>query len=125
SKTRPWLTYAGVVPFEVMTHWYQDANIVLNSSISEGQSLAVMEALALGRPVIARKNATNEEFIQHRKTGWLYQSMEDFKDAVISIMNNPIQRDQVVKAAKRWVNKHYSPIEEAQNYIDLYKRAGK
>ncbi|RKD22738.1 hypothetical protein BEP19_10835 [Ammoniphilus oxalaticus] len=124
SHTRPWFTYAGVVPFEVMTHWYQEANIVVNSSVSEGQSLAVMEALAIGRPVIARKNAANEELIQHNETGWLYRSMEQFKEAVFSIMNDSFHRGQVIQAGKQWVGAHASPHNEARQYIELYKRAG-
>lgn len=125
ARTRPWLHYAGVVPFEVMTHWYEEANIVINTSISEGQSLAVMEALAIGRPVIARKNAANEEIIIHNKTGWIYDTMEQFKEALLTIMNDPFYTGQVVNAAQNWVRSHCSPEKEASEYIDVYKRAGK
>jgi len=124
SQTRPWLHYAGVVPFEVMTHWYEEANIILNTSISEGQSLAVMEALAIGRPVIARKNAANEDIIKNKVTGWIYNSMDEFKEALHIIMNDPFHRGQVIQAAREWVKQHCSPEQEVHQYIDLYKRAG-
>lgn len=125
SQTRPWLHYAGVVPFEVMTHWYEEANIIMNTSISEGQSLAVMEALAIGRPVIARKNAANEEIIKHNETGWIYDSMQEFKEALHNIMNDPFHRGQVIQTAREWIKQHCSPAQEASHYIELYKRAGK
>lgn len=125
SKTRPWLNYVGVVPFEVMPRWYEESNIILNSSIAEGQSLAVMEALALGRPVIARRNKANEQLIRHRETGWLYETMDDFKNALFSIMNDPFHRDQVVETARKWIRERFSPDMEAKRYIELYKRAGK
>ena len=125
SQSRPWFHYAGVVPFEVMTNWYNEANIVINTSISEGQSLAIMEALAIGRPVIARRNAANVEIIKHKVTGWIYSSMIEFKEALLTIMNDPFLRGQVTKLGREWVDLYCSAEEEAHRYIDLYKRAGK
>ncbi|WP_167577776.1 glycosyltransferase [Ammoniphilus sp. YIM 78166] len=121
--TRPWMRYAGVVPFEVMTGWYNQANIVINTSISEGQSLAIMEAMAMGRPVIARRNAANESLIEHGATGWLYESCEDFIERVTFIMKHPMERARVVQQARQSMSERFSPLKEAQAYIHLYEKA--
>ncbi|MEW9672297.1 glycosyltransferase [Ammoniphilus sp. 3BR4] len=123
SKNRPWMEYAGVVPFEVMKRWYNQANIVINTSISEGQSLAVMEAMAMGRPVIARRNAANESIIEHEKTGWLYETTEEFIQAVRSIMRDTYSREKVVRQAQQSIQQLSSPIREAEAYIRLYQTA--
>lgn len=123
-QQRPWMTYAGVVPFEVMTQWYNEANIIINTSISEGQSLAVMEAMAMGRPVVARRNAANEALIRHEETGWLYDTMEDFRQAIHSIMRNGEMREEIIHQARDWAVEYYAPEQEANEYIKLYERAG-
>lgn len=123
SKTRPWMAYAGVVPFEVMTRWYNQANIVINTSISEGQSLAVMEAMAMGRPVIARSIPANESIIEHEQTGWLYETTDEFIQAVQSIMGDGQRREQIIQQARLAIQQLSSPVKEAETYIKLYEKA--
>ncbi|WP_027417097.1 glycosyltransferase [Aneurinibacillus terranovensis] len=122
TEQRHWMKYAGVVPYEVMKLWYEQADIVINTSISEGQSLAIMEAMAMGRPVIARKNEANIQLIRHEQTGWLYETMNGFTEAVHSIVKNVSLREKVVKQAKEWIAEHSSPAKEALAYITLYKQ---
>lgn len=125
SASRPWMHYAGVVPFDVMTQWYNSSNIVLNTSISEGQSLAVMEAMSVGRPVVARKNPANQSLIRHRVTGWLYENQEEFIEAITDIMTDPDLLQQVIHQAKLWSEEHSSPAHEVQRYIELYRQMSK
>lgn len=123
TRNRPWFTYAGVVPYEVMTTWYNHSNIVINTSLSEGQPLAVMEAMAIGKPVIARKIAGNESLIRHNETGWLYETLDEFKEAFQVIMKDPMQRELVIHNAKEWLQHTSSPAHEAAQYIELYKKS--
>jgi glycosyltransferase involved in cell wall biosynthesis len=121
TDQRQWMNYAGVVPYEVMKLWYEQAQIVINTSISEGQSLALMEAMAMGRPVIARKNEANLQLIRHEQTGWLYETMDDFINSVQSVAKNASLRDKVIQQAKGWIAEHCSPQKEAHSYINLYR----
>ncbi|MDQ0218371.1 glycosyltransferase [Peribacillus cavernae] len=118
---RKWMNYAGVVPYEVMKIWYDQSQIVINTSQSEGQSLALMEAMAIGRPVIARANEANRDLIRHEQTGWLYETMDRFAEGVHSIVENVSLREKVVHQAKEWVTEHYSAEKEADSYLNLYK----
>jgi glycosyltransferase involved in cell wall biosynthesis len=117
-----WMDYAGVVPYEVMKVWYEKAQIVINTSLSEGQSLALMEAMAAGRPVIARKNEANLQLIRHEQTGWLYETMDEFQDAVHTIFHHAEFRKKVIQQAKNWMSEHHSPETETLAYIHLYKQ---
>ncbi|MFC4799527.1 glycosyltransferase [Neobacillus sp. GCM10023253] len=121
AEHRHWMKYAGVVPYEVMKFWYEQAQIVINTSLSEGQSLALMEAMALGRPVIARKNEANIQLIRHEQTGWLYETMDEFKKAVQSIVCDVTLREKVIQQAKEWISENSSPEQETVAYINLYK----
>ncbi|MCP8971310.1 glycosyltransferase family 4 protein [Ectobacillus ponti] len=122
TATRWWLRYAGVVPLETMKLWYEQADVVLNTSRSEGQSLALMEAMAAGRPVIARRNDANVQLVQHSETGWLYGTMEEFMEAMHEVVQNPFQRRQVIQRAREWVLDHASPEREADAYFVLYRQ---
>jgi glycosyltransferase involved in cell wall biosynthesis len=119
---RNWMSYVGVVPYEVMKVWYAKAQIVINTSLSEGQSLPLMEAMALGLPVIARKNEANLQLIQHKQTGWLYETMEEFQEVVHSIVRNPSLRQKVTQQASEWIAEHSSPEQEVLAYLHLYEQ---
>jgi len=49
----------------------QAANIFVLPSLSEGMPLSVLEAMALGKPVIATRVGGIPEVIEQGKTGWL------------------------------------------------------
>ncbi|WP_158555901.1 glycosyltransferase [Peribacillus glennii] len=122
AMSRNWMKYAGVVPYEVMKIWYETAQIVINTSQSEGQSIALMEAMAMGRPVIARNNEANRALISHGRTGWIYETMPEFAEAVHSIVNDRFMREMVVQQARDWIIEHCSPEEEAIAYHQLYRK---
>jgi len=44
---------------------YTECRAVINSSLSEGQCGALLEAMCYACPIIARRNAGNEELLQH------------------------------------------------------------
>lgn len=56
--------------------WMRQADVTLNTSISEGQSAAVLEAMALGCIVVARRNEGNAAVIVNGVNGWLFDTPE-------------------------------------------------
>ena len=47
---------------------------LINSSQSEGQPLSIMEAMALGCPVVARNIPGNRDLIDHGETGLIFDT---------------------------------------------------
>ncbi|EUB56986.1 Glycosyltransferase 1 domain-containing protein [Echinococcus granulosus] len=47
---------------------------LINSSLSEGQPLSIMEAMTLGCPVVARNISANKDLIDHGETGLIFDS---------------------------------------------------
>lgn len=66
----PRLHVLSAVPRAVLWAWYSQAAAVLNTSRSEGQCGVVMEALARGVPVIARRSAGNEAICEPACNCW-------------------------------------------------------
>jgi len=67
---------------------YLDADVVLNTSRCEGAAAAILEAGALGRPVVASDIAGNRELIRHKETGLLFGDEEQLAKQVLALCRN-------------------------------------
>ena len=80
-----------------------------------------MEAMAIGRPVLAANIPGNRSLVQSGKTGWLYDSEADFRRLVIQIGENVILREEAGRNAKEYITEYFSPQLEAKRYLTLYR----
>lgn len=78
------------------------ANGLINSSISEGMSVTILEAMKLKCPVFAKINNSNEYIINHNINGYLYVSQSDFLK-VIHLKSN-----KIVESAYEYVNNFHN-----------------
>lgn len=121
-SNRSYVTWLGEVPHEFLGGLYNRADLVLNSSLSESMSNSLMEAMALGRPVLASNIQGNASLINNGKTGWLYNNESEFQDLVVQIKANSCMREKVGQYAQKYILKNYSPRLEAKRYALLYKK---
>ncbi|XP_062446340.1 glycosyltransferase 1 domain-containing protein 1, partial [Rhea pennata] len=95
---------------------------VVNSSISEGMSAAILEAMDLDIPVLARNIPGNATIIKHKDTGLLFSDPQEFVVLSKSLMNDPIMKREIVQKAKDYVKKHHSWECERKTYQNLVLR---
>ncbi|KYO39591.1 glycosyltransferase 1 domain-containing protein 1 isoform C [Alligator mississippiensis] len=95
---------------------------VVNSSISEGMSAAVLEAMDLDVPVLARNIPGNAAIIKHKDTGLLFADPQEFVLLSKSLMNDPTLEKKIVTRAKDYVKKHHSWECERKTYQSLILR---
>ncbi|NXG46541.1 GL1D1 protein, partial [Psilopogon haemacephalus] len=95
---------------------------VVNSSISEGMSAAILEAMDLDIPVLARNIPGNAAIIKHQETGLLFSNPQEFVLLSKSLMNDPIMEREIVTKAKDYVKKHHSWESERKVYQNLVLR---
>ncbi|XP_076208955.1 glycosyltransferase 1 domain-containing protein 1 isoform X2 [Aptenodytes patagonicus] len=95
---------------------------VVNSSISEGMSAAILEAMDLDIPVLARNILGNAAIIKHKETGLLFSDPQEFVVLSESLMNDPIMEREIVTRAKDYVKKHHSWESERKAYQNLVLR---
>lgn len=67
---------------------YIDADVVLNTSLSEGAAPTILEAGILGRPVVAADSPGNRDLIRHKETGLLFSSEEDMAKQIMALYRN-------------------------------------
>ena len=94
-------------------------------SLSEGLSIALLEAMASGKPVVATRVGGNPELIDHGKTGFLVQP-EDARDLatnLLKLLSDPGMMQQFGRQAAERVSQHFSMMQMVDRYRDLYARS--
>lgn len=77
------------------------ADVACLSSFAEGLPMVIMEAMAVGVPVVAPRIAGISELVTHGETGWTYPAGRSdlLADAIHEALCSP-GRDEVVRAAR-------------------------
>ncbi len=121
EKNKEWVQYLGQVPHESMGGIYKQADAVLNTSHSEGQPAAILEAMDYSLPVLASNNLGNRNIIAHNETGLIYTNPVEFLDYAEKLVNNNELRIKIGHAAKFYVECSHSSEYEAKTLQKIYK----
>jgi glycosyltransferase involved in cell wall biosynthesis len=114
NKVR-WLGFTSNIP-----SFLAGLDIYMQTSINEGLSLSILEAMAAEKSVIATRVGSAEEIIQDGKTGILIPpgSTTAASQSLLSLLDNPEKRSQLAKSAKEYVSTEYG----IQHMVDGYER---
>ncbi|WP_205677311.1 glycosyltransferase family 4 protein [Aquibacillus halophilus] len=121
SENEEWVEYLGQLPHEKMGAVYHLADCILNTSHSEGQSSAILEAMGYGLPVLVSSNEGNKSIVSHTRTGFIYRDTNQFLDYAEQIMNNIKLRQSISDNAKQYIAKHHSSTHEAEYLLNIYQ----
>jgi len=91
-------------------------------SLSEGLSMALLEAMASGKPVVATRVGGNPELVDHGKTGLLVNSedAEDLAGNLIKILHDRTMLHEFGRAGADRVLRNFSMYQMVSKYRDLY-----
>jgi colanic acid/amylovoran biosynthesis glycosyltransferase len=121
------VTLHGHVLRERLPALYADADAVVLTSRSEGIPVTLMEAMAMGRVVLAPQITGIPELVTDGKTGFLYQpnSMEDFLAKLHLIRTAGQSLDAVRQAARRQVDLYFNSRVNLASFAECFlKHAG-
>ncbi|KAF8562148.1 hypothetical protein P879_05046 [Paragonimus westermani] len=90
---------------------------LINCSLSEGQSLTIMEAMLLGVPVIARRNSGNCDLIENNTTGLLFTTPMELKTCLTRLVCEQGLRKRITASACYWIRQ---PQYRRNNQIEDY-----
>ncbi|WNF35202.1 glycosyltransferase [Bacillaceae bacterium IKA-2] len=117
-----WITYYEEIPLAQMISIYEQSDIVINSSFSEGQSLALLEAMLIGKPVLARNNGGNRSIVRHRETGFLFDDVDQVYDQLNELLSNCSLYQQIASQGREYVRGNHTLEEEVNTYMRLYEQ---
>jgi glycosyltransferase involved in cell wall biosynthesis len=100
-------------------------DIAVLTSETEGCSNSVLEAMAVGKPVVATDVGGNRELIDEGETGFLVPlgDHEKLAETIIWLLRNPILARAVGQKAKEKTTRRFSLEGMVNQYESLYKEA--
>ncbi|MGH9863113.1 MAG: glycosyltransferase [Candidatus Acidiferrales bacterium] len=110
------------VPARAMAGIYAASDVVVNSSLSEGMSNALLEAMAMGVPVLARAIEGNRALVRHNRTGLLFASERDFLRQAQHLLTDAGLRRRLAAAALAQVRRRHNAASEVRAHLQLYRQ---
>ena len=116
-RGRPGLHYLPPIPRPHMQQAMREADLVLNSSTSEGMCGTLLEAMQQGTPVIARRNEGNSTLVRSGETGLLYDTPEEFVALANGLLERPLEARRLAEAAQSQVALGHGIESERDGYL--------
>ena len=88
--------------------YLKDASIVVMTSLYEGMSLAVLEAMAAGRVVVATSHPGADEYIKHNSTGFIASNEKEFIAYIHTLLHDKALRLRMSSDARQYALANFS-----------------
>ncbi len=100
------------------------ADVYVNSSISEGVSITILEAMAAGVPIVATAVGGTPEVLADACTGLLVSSRapDALASAIIGLAQDPALRARLRSAARRRLEQSFTIDRMVDDYARTYRR---
>jgi len=98
-------------------------DVFVLSSITEGISLTLLEAMAVGKPIVATNVGGNPEVVVNEETGLLVSPKEPdvMAQAILRLLANPDLAKRMGLAGRKRVEERFSLERMTHEYIQVYK----
>ncbi len=117
------IRFTGKVPHENLPKYYAMSKLYLTSSLTEMNSISMLEAMAMGLPVLQRMDEINKDQILEGKNGYIFY---DEKDMYKHLKNLSKLNDEQYRKIKFEVEETVSQKDEkgiAKKELEVYKKA--
>lgn len=112
------ITITGWIDEQTVRRLVSESRALVQPSFAEGLPVVIMEAMAMGRPVISTVVAAIPELVRQGETGWLLSpgNLDDLIVAMKQAMQAPIERlDEMGAAARELVlRRHHTTTETSR-----------
>ena len=98
-----------------------NCDVLINFSKDENLSMASIEALALGKPLVLLNSGGNPELIKDGETGFLVSDRQQLKNRIEQLAVNPVLAKQMGEGALRDFTSRFEASVVANQYLDLYR----
>ncbi|MBL4607847.1 MAG: glycosyltransferase family 4 protein [Pseudomonadales bacterium] len=101
---------------------YKDFDVLVVNSETEGLSLAIMEALARGKAVIASDVGGNAQLVDHQVSGFVYPygDIGTLQSYMEYFLENPEEIKKMGAKGRDKMRREYSMEETSRRYLGIY-----
>jgi glycosyltransferase involved in cell wall biosynthesis len=116
--------FLGDVNESVLPALYNCADVFVLPSIQEGQGIALLEAQATGKPVVAFDVGGVREAVRDKETGFLMKpDSSQLAEAVMKLLSNYSVREKMGSKGREFVSDNFSWDVCAQKMLMVYREA--
>jgi len=119
---RKYVRFNGNVPRAVLADFYTAADVFVLPSFSEGHSVALLEAMASGLPLVASDIEGNRVSIENGVNGFLFKTgnVKEFAEKLsIVLTDNKLQQMMSASSAKKYLEK-FSSRTQIEEHVKIY-----
>ena len=122
NKLEDSVIFAGRVPWENVSLYYQIPDVFTTASKTETQGLTVLEAMAASLPVVALDDDAFREVVTDDYNGFLFKDKKGYIEAITKIMKSPELQERLSIQARNTVESHSAKF-FAEQVLAVYKKA--
>jgi glycosyltransferase involved in cell wall biosynthesis len=114
--------FLGFLPHKETMRYMAQCDIFSLPSWDEGFGIVYLEAMASGKPIIGCAGEGVEDFVEHKRTGWLVKprDVDSLVEALDYLLSNP-QEARAIGERARQVALQYTWERNAERTIEVYK----
>jgi glycosyltransferase involved in cell wall biosynthesis len=118
------ISFVGSIKHSQLVNLYQQADILINPSLSESFGMSLIEAMATGVPVIASKVGGMTGIVEVGKTGLLFKSgdAKALAEAIMLLLQNQQLRLSMGEASRQRVLNYFSWDKVTESLLVNYYR---
>jgi glycosyltransferase involved in cell wall biosynthesis len=115
------IIFHGAIPFNQLMSKLAEMDVFLHTSREESFGMVIVEAMAMGIPVVAGINSGGPEWILKDGGGLLVNinSVDDVKEALVNLMSPPVY-SRCSEVARKVALNRFSKKIVVHQYLDAY-----
>jgi starch synthase len=127
AEDLPGIKLAGILTPEKVVELYQESNLFVFPSMNEGLSLALLEAMSAGLPVIACNDTGAEDCISPGKDGLLVPGRDEgaLARAILWCYDHPDELRAMGAEARLKIEENFTLAHYQRRLLDFYKSLAK
>jgi glycosyltransferase involved in cell wall biosynthesis len=115
--------FLGNVPHKDLVATYQNADVIVNPSLSESFGISVVEGMACGKPVVGTRIGGMCESIVNGTTGMLVEAEEpeELAQGLIAVLEDPKRARDMGREGRKRAVEHFSWEARAERLMNVYR----